>query len=80
MKVHELIAKLQKADPQLDVFCYTEDEALLAKGHFFRLLDIEHIQLREGELRRADDEIPTLKIGKHANSKELVMLGVTCTF
>jgi len=80
MKVHELIDKLKKADPQLDVLCYTEDDALLAKGHFFRLLDITHIQLREAALHRADDEVPTLKIGKHPNSKNMVILGLTSTF
>jgi len=80
MKVKDLIAELNKYDQEVDVLCYTEDSAFLLPGHMFRLLDVESVQESEGEKRRGDDGVPTLKFGKNHHSNKLVIIEVTPAF
>ncbi|HEX5093748.1 MAG TPA: hypothetical protein VFV84_13760 [Burkholderiales bacterium] len=79
MKVQEVIEKLKTLDAKLEVICYTEDEALQSKGHMFRLLDIESVEVSEGERCRVN-EIPTLKFGKGPGSEKLAFINVTGDF
>jgi hypothetical protein len=80
MKVKELIAALSKLSPELEVLCYSEDEALLAEGHGFRLLEINHVEESEGEKMRDDGGIPTLKLGKSPHSTKIAFMDVTAAF
>lgn len=80
MKVGELRDKLSALDPNLDIMCYSEDAALLAPGHLFRLLEIERVDTTYGELTRTDDGIPSLKIGKGPASATLAILEVIADF
>lgn len=80
MKVKELQQKLSSLDPELDVICYTEDEALQKPGRAFVLLDVESVEATEAERIRLDDETPYLKIGKSPQSVTLVTLVVTTDF
>ena len=80
MKVRELIAKLSKLDQEFDVLCYTEDRDLLANKHGFRLLDIDSVEVSEGERRRGDDQVPTLKLGKSPHSEKFVFINVVSDF
>lgn len=80
MKVKELIAKLSKINQEIDVLCYTEDSDLLPQQHIFRLLEIEDVSESEGERRRGDDQIPTLKFGKSPHSESLAIINVISDF
>lgn len=80
MKVKELISELSKLDPQLDVLCYTEDDAFLPAGHLFRLLKLDRVSVTEGEQQRGDDQVPTLKIGKGAHSVRLATIEIISNF
>lgn len=80
MKVGELIDKLKRLDPKLEILCYTEDAAFLPEKHLFRLLDIEGVDVSEGERCRTDDRIPTLKLGAGPHSEKLAFLNVTADF
>jgi hypothetical protein len=80
MKVKELVARLNTLDQELQILCYTEDEPLLAEGHSFRLLDIESVDVSEGEMRRGGDNLPTLKLGKGPSSVKLAMISVVGEF
>ena len=77
MKVKELLASLSKLDPEMDVLCYSEDEALIKKDHLFLILEIEELDVIEGEKCRGDDGIPTIKIGRSQSSKNHAALTVT---
>ena len=79
MKVEELIEKLKKLDPKLEIICYTEDEEFQSKRHMFRLLDIESVEVSEGQRCRVD-EVPTLKLGKGPGSEKLAFINVTGVF
>jgi len=80
MKVKELISELSKHDPELDVICYTEDEQFLQKNHLLRLIEIDSINVVAGEKRRADDGIPTLKLGSEGYSEKHVMINLLTDF
>ena len=80
MKVKDLVKQLNKLDPELEVLCYSEDNDLLASKHGFRLLDINGVSIIEGEKRRGDDQIPSLKLGKTSLSQKHVVIEVTSDF
>lgn len=80
MKVKELVSKLSKLDQELDVFGYTEDQDLLPHKNMFRLLDIDNIDVSEGERRRGNDQVPTLKIGKSPQSAKFVLINLISDF
>lgn len=80
MKVKELIAELSKQDPELEILCYTEDEKILPADHLFRLIDIESISVLEGEKRRGDDGVPTLKIGTEGYTQKHVIINLLTEF
>jgi len=80
MKIRELIDKLKLLDPDLEVVGYTEDQDLLASGHLFRLFDIETVIVSEAEKTRADDGVPTYKLGKTGHSKPHAVLEMTGSF
>jgi len=80
MKVKELIDALGKYDPDLEVLCYSEDEQLVLPKHLFRLLEIEGVDVVNGEKQRDDKGIPTLKIGKSDAAARHVVLNVIADF
>jgi hypothetical protein len=80
MKVKELVEQLSKLDQELDVICYSEDECLLVPGHIFRLLHISDVSITEGENRRGDDGIPTLKLERSLLSSKYAVIEVTTDF
>jgi hypothetical protein len=80
MKVGELQQQLSKLDPDVEVLCYSEDEALRGKNQAFRLLDIECVSTAEGERIRLDDERPYLRLGKSPESMVIAILEVTADF
>lgn len=80
MKVKELIAKLNAADPESDVLCCCEDEGTLARGVGFKLFDIDHIDSTEAEKTRLEDGTPYFKLGKSDNSESHVLIDITADF
>jgi hypothetical protein len=80
MKVKELIAQLHLFDPNQEVFCYTEDEALTPPGHNGRLLGITEISTEDGEKAKGEDGITFIKAGKTEESKIYVLFEVTSDF
>lgn len=77
MKVKELMDALGKYDPDPDVICYSEDEQVLPPRHLFRLLDLDSVDIVEGERQRDDNGAPSLKIGKSNAAMKHVILNVT---
>lgn len=80
MKVKDLLVTLSKIDPNLDVVCYTEDDALLAGGHMFRLLDIENVSVSDAEKLRDSSGTPTLRLGKSESSSPIAFINVISDF
>ena len=80
MKVKELIDKLGKLDPSLELICWIEEKEFEIPGHPFRLLEIVAVDVVEGELRRGEDQIPSMKIEKTPLSSKLAVIEVTADF
>lgn len=80
MKVKELIDALRKHDPNLEVLCFSEDEQLVLPKHLFRILDIEGVDVIDGEKQRDENGVPTLKIGKSDSAAKHVVLSVIADF
>ena len=80
MRVRELMERLERFDPDLEVLCATEDDELLPPGHGFRLLEINELSPVEGEKRRGDDQIPTLALRRSELSEKFVLIDVTADF
>ncbi len=80
MKVKDLMDKLRRLDPELDVLCFSEDEALLPPNHMFRLLDIEHVSTIDVEKSRGTDGIPSFKIGRSDKSTPHAIIEVVADF
>jgi hypothetical protein len=78
--VRELVAALQKHDQNDEVVCYTEDERLQARGHVFRLLDIDAVDTTTREFVRDDDNISSIKFGACENARQPVIFLVTAEF
>ena len=80
MKVRELQKALSKLPPDMDILCWTEDEAIVPRGHLFRLLNVESVETVKGERTRDDDLVPTLKLQDSDESEVVAILNVTSDF
>ena len=80
MKVKDVLAKLKGFDPESDLLCYCEDEALLSPGISFKLFEIDDISSSEGEKTRLSDHTPSLKFSKSSASANHVLLEITADF
>jgi hypothetical protein len=80
MKVRELQEQLSKLNPQLEVFCYSEDEKFLSEGRGFILFDILAVNSAEAERLRLNDGTPYLKFGKNPAASAIATLEVTAKF
>ena len=58
MKVKELQEKLATLDPNLELWCYTEDEHLLKKDRGFLLFEIDTVDVTKAVKHRLDDGTP----------------------
>ena len=72
--------KLQDMDPDIDVLCCSEDDSMLPPNQGFRLFDIVGTDVMEGEKRRGEDQIVSLKLGPGPNSTKLAFIVITSDF
>lgn len=79
MKVKDLLDALRNLDPELDVYCYTEDEEVLRPGRF-GLLDIEYVDVAEGTKRTDVDGNRGITFGRGPESEKFAFINVTGDF
>jgi len=77
MKVKDLIAKLKTIDPELNILCYSEDESLVSGKNLIRLLEIDSVDVSEGEISRDDNGELCIKIGKGEYSSPVAFINLT---
>ncbi|WP_395375741.1 hypothetical protein [Marinicella sp. W31] len=80
MKVKDLITHLEKYDSDSDVLCITEEEQLVPNGHLFRLLYIEEVDSIIAQKERAEDGVPSFRLGESEFSQKHVILRVVGEF
>ena len=77
MTVFEIMKKLATLPAEHEVVCWLEDEELQAPGHVFRILDILNVRAVTGELRRGEDQLPTMAIGPSDSAETIATIEVT---
>ncbi|CAM3075275.1 hypothetical protein SHLO109777_16025 [Shewanella loihica] len=80
MKVKELLDKLSKLDPELQLIFSTDDEDVLNNRELFKLFDVQDISVIEAERTRDAYRKPTLKIGKSEGSVKMAMINISGDF
>ena len=80
MQVKDLIEKLEALDPELDIYCYTEDEELLKNGSGIRVMFIENLSVVQAKTYRDGQHDPTISFEGGSGSKKLALAHVTCNF
>ena len=74
MKVKDLVASLQKLDPNLDVYAYCEDEFMDSSKPGFAFYMVDSVDQTRAVLSRDDARKPQVTFGddKHAQSIAIV--------
>lgn len=80
MKVRELITQLEKLDPNLEVYCYTEDERFVTEDRLFWLLDLQHVQTVNAVLSRDAHHLPVTKFENSPSARTIVTIDVSSDY
>lgn len=80
MKVRDLIEALNKVDADLEIYGYTEDEALVTQQHLFRVFFVDGTDVTSAETSRGDDGEPMLRFGSGEGARKLAFLNLTTDF
>lgn len=80
MKVKELIAKLEKLEPHLEIYGYTEDESLAKPNNPFYVFDIDNVNVQVGNTFRDEKRSPCITFGESENSRKLAFINFTTDF
>lgn len=80
MKVRELITQLEKLDPNLEVYCYTEDERFATEDRPFWIFDLQHVQTVNAELSRDAHHLPVTKFENSPSARTIVTIDVSSDF
>lgn len=81
MKIGDLIKKLEILDPNLEVICFCEDEAVLPSSrHSARFFEIDDIEKADGTRQRDKDDIPGIKYGSSSSSESFALMRVSADF
>lgn len=78
MKVAELMEQLGRLDADLDVVCYTEDEAVMSQG--ISLFEIIEAEAKECRTFRGDDGVVHASFEGGSESSNLAIIEITCDF
>lgn len=80
MKVRELITQLEKLDPNLEVYCYTEDERFATESRPFWILDLQHVQTVKAVLSRDAHHLPVAKFENSPDARTIVTIDVSSDY
>lgn len=80
MKVKDLLARLSRLNPDIDILVYSEDPGLLSEGESFRILDITDIDTGKAVRDRGPMREPILRFGHGPDAQEIAFLHVVLDF
>lgn len=82
MKVSELMAKLAKLDPNMDVYCYTEDERFATDDRPFWFFDVHSVDTTKARMGRDRNGVPTATFVdlEAKNARMFVTINVSSDF
>lgn len=74
MKVKELIAELQKLDPEQTVLAICEDEDIVRDGRLFETFWVDSPSVVRAEASRVDVGVVEFKIGEYPGTRDHVFI------
>lgn len=80
MKVKEMIAQLQKLDPELSLVVLCEDPEVLEKGQVFRILEPYSADMFLANMSRDSNHKVRLEITAAGEGQKLASINVTTDF
>lgn len=80
MKVKELIAELQKLDPNQDVYAYVEDEFMDAKKDAFGFFSVDSVGETKATLSRDGQHKPQINFGDGKSGQQLAIVSLIADF
>ena len=80
MKVRDLVTALSKLDPNLEIYGYTEDEALATKDRPFHIFFLESTDVNIAELFRDKNHAPAIRFGDGDNARKIAFINLTTNF
>ncbi len=80
MKVKELIAELEKLNPEQTVYAYCEDEELVGNKKAFEVFMLESVTAEHFSGSRDKDDMPVMVFGHGPNSTQQVFLNLMYRF
>lgn len=80
MKVRDLLDRLSKLDPNMNVLCRSEDEELFQDWDSSRLLEIQDVQVVNATVARDEDRIVRASYSDGPEASKTVFLELTGTF
>jgi hypothetical protein len=78
--VKDLIARLSRFDPDLEVLCSTEDETLVGPTGLVRFLDIQDMSVVNGVPGRDENRVFTFSTGSSDGARPVLFIDVTAVF
>lgn len=80
MKVKELIAELQKLDPEKNLLAICEDDDIALKGNFFETFWVESVSVVRAEAKRIDVGEVSFRFGEYPETKEHIFINLSHKF
>tara|TARA_R110001592_G_scaffold363370_1_gene685400 strand:+ start:18554 stop:18799 length:246 start_codon:yes stop_codon:yes gene_type:complete len=78
MKVKDLVSKLEKLNPEMDLLCFSESEDLAPKGYFIRVMAIVDVTESGAKLSRDEkSDVVSVKFEKPGISKKYAAIELT---
>ncbi|PCJ93555.1 MAG: hypothetical protein COA46_00460 [Porticoccaceae bacterium] len=77
MKVKDLVSKLEKLNPEMDLLCFSESEDLTPKGYFFRVMEIVDVTESNAEASRDESGVVSVKFEQTGISKKYAAIELT---
>lgn len=80
MRVRDLIQKLQKLDPELQLLAVSEDEEIVEAGQLMRFLDVDDVSTMTGVTSRDSWGRMGIALGNAPGAQTIATLNVVVHF
>ncbi len=80
MKVKDLISELEKIDPNLEIYGYSEDESIATAKKPFRFFFVDSVSINLATLSRDANGSPQAKFDSSPGSQKLALITMVADF
>ena len=80
MKVKDLIFELEKIDPNLEIYGYSEDESIATSKKPFHFFFVDSVSMNRAILSRSTDGSPQAQFDNGHGSQKLALINMVADF